>query len=464
MNSVHLEAFKAIVSDKRLTTQPDDLKIYGKDWTKSTPNPLAIVFPKTTDEVSRLLRYCNEHKIRVVPSGGRTGLAGAANALNLELVISLEKMNQILGIDPINMSITAEAGVIIETLQKAAKEAGLFYPVDLAAKGSCHLGGNIATNAGGLKLIRYGGTREQVLGLEVVLADGTVIDLNYDLRKNNIGYDLKQLFIASEGTLGIVTKATMKLVPLPKELRLTCMATDSFEKITQLLGLVNLRGIYPTAFEFLTQACLNLVLKHQKQKQDPFQDKAAFYVLLEFEKQPDGAKDPMEPFLEEAFERGLITDAVIASSSSEFHNIWGLRELISESVSIEGNVRKNDISLPISSLPPFIQEMEKVLTQVKDVQMFLFGHIGDGNLHLNYVGPFAMDYDEFRKLTRGTEVEVFKLVEKYRGSISAEHGIGLLKKADLHYCAPKEVIETMRKIKAVFDPNSILNPGKIFDL
>jgi len=461
---VHLEALKAIVSEARFTTKPDDMKVYGKDWTRSTPNPLAIVFPKSTEEVSKILRYCNEHMIRVVPSGGRTGLAGAANATHQELVVSLEKMNRIYGIDPINMSISAEAGVIIETLQKTAKEAGLFYPVDLAAKGSCQLGGNIATNAGGLKLIRYGGTREQVLGLEVVLADGSVIDLNYDLRKNNIGYDLKQLFIASEGTLGIVTKATMKLAPLPKELRLTCMTTDSFEKITQLLGLVNLRGIYPTAFEFLTQACLNLVIKHQKQRQDPFQSKAAFYVLLEFEKQPDGAKDPMEPFLEEAFERGLITDAVIASSSSEFHNIWGLRELISESVSIEGLVRKNDISLPISSLPAFIKEMEQVLTQVKDVQMFLFGHIGDGNLHLNYVGPFAMDYEEFRKLTRETEVEVFKLVEKYRGSISAEHGIGVLKKADLHYCTSPAVVETMRKIKSVFDPNGILNPGKIFDL
>ncbi len=464
MNTLHLEALKAIVSEARFTTKPDDMKVYGKDWTRSTPNPLAIVFPKSTEEVSKILRYCNEHKIRVVPSGGRTGLAGAANATNQELVVSLEKMNRIYGIDPINMSISAEAGVIIETLQKTAKEAGLFYPVDLAAKGSCQLGGNIATNAGGLKLIRYGGTREQVLGLEVVLADGSVIDLNYDLRKNNIGYDLKQLFIASEGTLGIVTKATMKLAPLPKDLRLTCMTTDSFEKITQLLGLVNLRGIYPTAFEFLTQACLNLVLKHQKQRQDPFQSKSAFYVLLEFEKQADGAKDPMEPFLEEAFERGLITDAVIASSSSEFHNIWALRELISESVSIEGLVRKNDISLPISSLPPFIKEMEQVLTQVKDVQMFLFGHIGDGNLHLNYVGPFSMDYEEFRKLTRETELQVFKLVEKYRGSISAEHGIGVLKKADLHYCTSPAVVDTMRKIKSVFDPNGILNPGKIFDL
>ncbi len=464
MNAAHLEALKAIVTESRLTVKTDDLQVYGKDWTRSTPNPLAVVFPKTTEEVSRILRYCNENKIRVVPSGGRTGLAGAANASNQELVVSLDKMNRILGIDPINMSVTAEAGVIVETLQKAAKDAGLFYPVDLAAKGSCQLGGNIATNAGGLKLIRYGGTREQVLGLEVVLADGTVLDLNYDLRKNNIGYDLKHLFIASEGTLGIVTKATMKLVPLPKDLRLTCMATDSFEKITQLLGLVNLRGIHPTAFEFFTKACLNLVLKHQTQRQNPFQDKHAFYVLLEFEKQPDGAKDPMEPFLEEAFERGLITDAVIATSSAEFHNLWGLRELISESVSMEGLVRKNDIALPISSLPPFIKEMEKVLANIKNVQMFLFGHIGDGNLHLNYSAPTSMDYDAFRSLTRETEVEVFKLVEKYRGSISAEHGIGVLKKADLHFCAPQEVVNTMRRIKGIFDPNGILNPGKIFDL
>ncbi|MCX6129854.1 MAG: FAD-binding oxidoreductase [Proteobacteria bacterium] len=462
MNSVHLEALKAIVSDARITTKADDLKVYGKDWTKASPNPFAIIFPKSTAELSEILRYCHTHLLKVVPSGGRTGLAGAANALNQELVISLEKMNKILGIDPVNMSIRAEAGVIIETLQKAAKDAGLFYPVDLAAKGSCQLGGNIATNAGGLKLIRYGGTREQVLGLEVVLADGTIVDLDYDLRKNNIGYDLKQLFIASEGTLGIVTKATMKLVSLPKELRLTCMATDRFEKITQLLGLVNLRGIHPTAFEFFTQDCLNLVLKHQKQRRDPFGEKSAFYVLLEFEKQATGTDDPMESFLEEAFERGLITDAVLASNSSEFQNLWSLRELISESVSVEGNVRKNDISLPISSLPNFIQEMEKLLLKIKDVQMFLFGHIGDGNLHLNYVGPFSQDYEVFRQLTRETEQEVFKLVKKYRGSISAEHGIGLLKKADLHYCTSPEMLMLMKKIKAAFDPQGILNPGKIF--
>lgn len=463
MNSVHIDMFRSIVGDARLSTKSEDLAVYGKDWTKATPQASLLLFPKTSEEVSKILRYCHEQKIKVVPSGGRTGLAGGANALHQEVVVSLEKMNQILKIDPINLSITAEAGAIIETLQKAAREARLFYPVDLAAKGSCQLGGNIATNAGGLKLIRYGGTREQVLGLEVVLADGTVLDLNYDLRKNNIGYDFKQLFIGSEGTLGIVTKATMKLVPQPKDLRLTCMASPSFENITKLLGLVHMRGIYPTALEFFTKDCLNLVLRHSKQNRNPFQEVSPFYVLLEFEKQPEGALDPMEPFLEEAFERGFISDAVIASSSAEFQNLWGLRENISESVAQEGHVRKNDISLPISSLPPFIKEMEKVLANIKGVQMFLFGHIGDGNLHLNYVGKPQQDYEEFRATTRETEKEVFRLVQTYKGSISAEHGIGLLKKADLHYCCPPEAVELMRKVKAVFDPHGIMNPGKIFD-
>ena len=463
MNRVHLDSFRSIVGETRLTTKTEDLAVYGKDWTKATPQPSVILFPKSTEEVSKILRYCHENRIKVVPSGGRTGLAGAANALHQEVVISLEKMNRILKIDPINLSITAEAGAIIETLQKAAREAGLFYPVDLAAKGSCQLGGNIATNAGGLKLIRYGGTREQVLGLEIVLPDGTVLDLNYDLRKNNIGYDLKHLFVGSEGTLGIVTKATMKLVPLPKELRLTCMATPTFENITKLLGLVHLRGIYPTAIEFFTKACFELVLRHSKQSRNPFQDRSEFYVLLEFEKQAEGAADPMEPFLEEAFEKGLISDAVIASSSAEFQNLWSLRENISESVAVEGHVRKNDISLPISSLPPFIQEMQSALSTIKGVQMFLFGHIGDGNLHLNYVGNPQQPYDEFRTITRETEKEVFRLVQKYKGSISAEHGIGLLKKADLHYCCPPEAVDIMRKIKAAIDPHGIMNPGKIFD-
>lgn len=464
MNSAHYQALEDIVGNTRISQKQDDLQIYGKDWTKSTPRPSAVVFPKTTEEVSAILKFCRANKIKVVPSGGRTGLAGAANASNDELVLSLEKMDRILGIDPINMSITAEAGAIIETLQKAAKDRGLFYPVDLAAKGSCQLGGNIATNAGGLKLIRYGGTRENVLGIEVVLVDGTILDLNYDLRKNNIGYDLKHLFIGSEGTLGIVTKATMKLVTLPKDLRLTCMACPDFESVTKLLGLINLRGIAPTAFEFFTHQCLELVLKHQKHRINPFQEKSPIYTLLEFEKQPDGAVDPMEPFLEEAFERGLITDAVIATNSTEFQNLWGFRENISESVAIEGNVRKNDISLPISSLPVFIAEMEKVLSQIKGVQMFLFGHIGDGNLHLNYVGDFKQDYAEFRALTRDTELGVFKLVQKHKGSISAEHGIGVLKKADLHFCCSTEQLELMKRIKRAFDPQDLLNPGKIFDL
>lgn len=464
MNSAHYQAIEGIVTSARISQNPGDLKIYGKDWTRSVPNPSAVVFPKTTDEVSRIMRYCSENKIKVVPSGGRTGLAGAANASNEELVISLDKMDRILGIDPINMSIRAEAGAIIETLQKAAKDKDLFYPVDLAAKGSCQLGGNIATNAGGLKLIRYGGTREQVLGLEVVLVDGTVLDLNYDLRKNNIGYDLKHLFIGSEGTLGIVTQATMKLASLPKDLRLTCMACPDYESVTKLLGLINLRGIAPTAFEFFTQQCLELVMKHQKHRVNPFQEKSPIYTLLEFEKQPDGALDPMEPFLEEAFERGLISDAVIASNSTEFANLWGFRENISESVAIEGNVRKNDISLPISSLPPFIAEMNAVLAKIQGVQMFLFGHIGDGNLHLNYVGDFAQDYAAFRQATRDTELKVFELVRKYRGSISAEHGIGVLKKQDLHFCLSEEGLGFMKKIKKAFDPDNLLNPGKIFDI
>lgn len=464
MNSAHLQALEAIVSSARISTKTDDLQIYGKDWTKATPNPSAVVFPKSTEEVSALLAYCHKNKIRIVPSGGRTGLAGGANALQNELVISLEKMNKIIAIDPINMSISAEAGAIIETLQKAAKDAGLFYPVDLAAKGSCQLGGNIATNAGGLKLIRYGGTREQVLGLEVVLVDGTVLDLNYDLRKNNIGYDLKHLFIGSEGTLGIVTKATMKLVGLPKDLRLTCMAVPDFESVTKLLGLVNLRGIHPTAFEFFTDECMRLVLKHHKNLKNPFQGQAAFYTLLEFEKQAEGSTDPMEPFLEEAFERGLIVDAVVASNSSEFQNLWGFRENISESVAVEGHVRKNDISLPISSLPPFISEMEKVLAKIQGVQMFLFGHIGDGNLHLNYSGSFDTDYNEFRDKTRKTELEVFELVKRFKGSISAEHGIGVLKKADLLFSCTPENIVLMKRIKKAFDPDCLLNPGKIFDM
>lgn len=458
------EALKTIVGDTNVLLKPEDLKAWGTDWTKVfEPKPLCIVLPATTVEVSKVLKYCNDHQLAVTPSGGRTGLCAGAVASEGEVVISLHRMNKILEVDVVGMTITAEAGVTTEALQMAAREAGLFFPLDLAAKGSCHIGGNIATNAGGVKLIRYGGTREQVLGLEAVLASGEVLDMNIALRKNNSGYDLKHLFIGSEGTLGIVTKAVLRLMAKPKNLQLAIMAVESFTDIPKILQAANLEGVTITAFEFFTQVAHKIVLKHLPGARTPFQEMANFYVLLEVEQMGD--TPVMENLLEKLFEGGLITDATIAANSTQFKEFWGLRENITESLSAHGQVRKNDISLAIDKLEGFVTALEQLLLkmQPKDMELVLFGHIGDGNLHINYVSPKSRDSKEFHTEARAIEEKIFALLTEFKGSISAEHGIGLTKKKDLHFTRTKDEVEWMRRTKKMWDPVGILNPGKIFD-
>ena len=460
-----LDYFRKVVGESYVLTEPEKLAPYAKDWTSLKGSPSACILPRTAAEVSKVLSHCSQRLIPVVPSGGRTGLAGGAVPLNGEVVISLSRMNSILEVDEAGLSITVEAGAITQEIQQVARTYGLFYAVDLAAKGSCQIGGNIATNAGGLKLIRYGGTREQVLGLEVVLADGKILDLNYNLVKNNTGYDLKHLFIGSEGTLGIVTKATLKLSQQPRELELTCLGVESFEHITQILTLVNKKGVKPTAFEFFTAAALKIVLTAKTSCRDPFKESYPFYVLIECEKEitKDGS-NVLENLSEDIFAGGLAQDGVVATTSSEFRELWSLRELISESVAASGHVRKNDISLPISRLADFCARLELILQNTSSfVTMVLFGHIGDGNLHLNYVGDRSISFEEFSRLARTVEQEVFALCQAFRGSISAEHGIGLTKKNDLHFSRGPDEIALMMAIKRMLDPKNIMNAGKIFD-
>lgn len=464
-NQESVKFFQSVVGENHVLTEPSDLKAWGTDWTKVfEPKPMCIVKPDSTEQVSKLLAYCYANELAVTPSGGRTGLCAGAVAPAGEVIINLSRMNKIIEVDTVGLTITAEAGVTTEALQEAAKSKGLFFPLDLASKGSCQIGGNIATNAGGVKLIRYGGTREQVLGLEVVLANGDILDMNVALRKNNSGYDLKHLFIGSEGTLGIVTKAVLRLVPKPRNLQIAIMATDSFTKIPQILTEASLAGVSITAFEFFTQVAHRIVLKHLPGARSPFQEMAPFYVLLEVE-QP-GSEPEIESLLEKLFEAGLITDASIAANSTQFKEFWGLRENITESLAAHGQVRKNDISLAIDKLDGFVTALESLLAtkNPKDMDLVLFGHIGDGNLHINYVSPKTRDSKEFHLEARAIEEDVFKLLSKFKGSISAEHGIGLTKKKDLHFTRTPDEVAWMKKTKAIFDPKGILNPGKIFDL
>ncbi len=468
-----IKYLRALVGESFVLTGALDLKTWGTDWTKVyEPKPLCIVLPQNTAEVSKIMAYCHENELAVTPSGGRTGLCAGAVASEGEVVMSLSRMCKILDVDSTGLTITTEAGVTTQALQEAAKYIGLFFPLDLASKGSCHIGGNIATNAGGVKLIKYGGTREQVLGLEVVLANGDILDMNVGLRKNNSGYDLKHLFIGSEGTLGIVTKAVLRLMPKPRNLQLAIMAVDVFEKIPKILTECSLAAVSVTAFEFFTQVAHKIVLARLPGARTPFAASSPFYVLLEIE-QP-GSEPEMETLLEKLFDQGLISDATIAANSTQFKEFWGLRENITESLAAHGQVRKNDISLAIDQLDPFVKELEKLLTKMSSsatngpasdaMELVLFGHIGDGNLHINYVSPKERNPKEFQVAARTIEEQIFKLLTKFKGSISAEHGIGLTKKKDLHFTRTAQEVSWMRQTKRLWDPKGILNPGKIFDV
>lgn len=455
----------AIVGKSNVKTDTADLLVFGNDWTKRyVADPLAIVFPSSRDEVAAVLHFCNEHDLAVVPSGGRTGLAGGAVAIKKEVVISLNRMNRILSLDPVGMIIEAEAGVTTEALQEAAKDAGLFFPLDLASKGSAHIGGNVATNAGGLKVIKFGNMRDSILGLEVVLANGDVLHLDANLRKDNTGYDLKQLFIGSEGTLGIITKVSVKLQPKLKDLRVACMSVSGFEKIPLILRTCNLGSYRPTAFEFFTDQALRIVLSHNKSLRDPFSVASPFYVLIEMESMEGSVSQ--EHLLESLFEAGLVDDAVISSNSSEFKGLWGLRENITESLAAYGHVRKNDIALSIANLQPFIADLENEVKKNAHpfIKLILFGHIGDGNIHINYIcRKSEMEASEFQSAARAIEEKIFQRLATYRGSISAEHGVGLTKKEDLKFSKDRREIDIMRAIRLILDPKGILNPGKIFD-
>lgn len=463
-----LSALRDIVGQEGLITDETTAQNWSTDWTKlSLGRALAVVLPKTTAEVSSILKRCHENEVAVVPSGGRTGLAGGAVAKSQELVISLSRMNKILHTDCIGLSILTEAGVTTQSLQEEAAQNNLSFPIDLAAKGSCQIGGNIATNAGGLKFIRYGGTREQVIGLEVVLADGTILNLNNNLRKNNTGYDLKQLFIGSEGTLGIITKATLRLVAKPADTKLAFIGLNSFENILSLFHQCNLHSLTIAAFEYLTLAAYHKVLNHFSQSKRPFDSDYPYMVLLEIEEQTQSQDSKLEALLEEAFEKGVIENAVLSESSQESTELWALRENISEAIAMSEHVRKNDISVPISSLAKFSSSLETIRQQTElspHIEVLLFGHIGDGNIHINYIASEAINKDTFNDHCQKLELQIFDLIEKLGGSISAEHGIGILKRSDLkRYKCPSELI-FMRGIKKGFDPKGIMNPDKIFDL
>ncbi|MBI2712051.1 MAG: FAD-binding oxidoreductase [Bdellovibrio sp.] len=456
-----IKAIQAKYPQGFLSVLPEDLVNYGKDWTRVfPPNPSAIVFPRSTAEVASFLAFCNENSIQVVPSGGRTGLSGGAVATQGEVVLSLVRMNRMGKLDTLAHTLEVEAGVVTEAVHERCHAENLTWPVDFASKGSSHVGGNIATNAGGVKVIRYGLTRNWILGLTAVTMEGQVLKLNGALEKNNTGLDLRHLLIGSEGVLAVITEATLKLVKNPESLDVFFFALEDIPAVLKLFHEVR-RGPFQTmAFEFLTRNCLR-VLDEIKSLRPPFSDLDSHqaYVLLEVERpESSNGQKLLDEWLAGLFERGLVHDGVLAQSPKEAKELWGLRENISESLAHRGFVHKNDIALPVASLESFIDDLKNYFSdQHSGFEVFIFGHIGDGNLHVNTMKPDKMDQDEFVKRCKKIDQGLFALIQKYRGSISAEHGIGLLKKDALGFSRTHEEIVLMKQIKKVFDPKGLLN-------
>lgn len=461
MNDPRLNSLLATVPDLRIKTDPDDLAYYGCDWTRRwTPSPLAIVFPANTGQVQAVVRWANQHGVGIVPSGGRTGLSGGAVAANNEVVLSLERMKQVLEFDPTDRSLTVQPGIALEAVHAAAREHGLLYPVDFAARGSCSIGGNIATNAGGIRVVRHGNTREWIAGLKVVTGLGELLELNRGLVKNSSGYDLRHLFIGSEGTLGIVVEATLRLTDLPPPSNVMLLALPSFQKLMQVFAAFRER-LQLEAFEFFTDIALRHVVEGGAQ--DPFDESSPYYVLAEFAVGDDARQAAALEAFEHCLTAGLVSDGVISQSDDQAARLWRLREGITESLA-RHRPYKNDISVRISAMEPFLAEAQALLErEYPHFEVVWFGHIGDGNLHINVLEPDQLTTDEFvDQCTRVTDLLAAGL-KRHGGSISAEHGIGLVKKPWLLGTRSAEEIEVMRGIKRVLDPAGIMNPGKLFD-
>ncbi|XDD50790.1 FAD-binding oxidoreductase [Leptospira sp. WS92.C1] len=436
---------------------------YGLDRTKVYNADFEILaFPSNTEEVAKIVKYAYTNDISIVPSGGRTGYAGGAVAKNKELVLSLSKMDKVLDFDPFFGSIKVQAGMITKNLHKEAEERGFYFPVDFASTGSSHIGGNIATNAGGVRVVHYGLIRQWVLGLTVVTGTGEILEFNGELLKNNTGYDLKQLFIGSEGTLGVITEASLKLTVKPLDNRVLLVAVPDFSSILSLFKETHQVKVPLLAFEFFTEYCLGKVKAHLGVP-DPFSAPSPYYVLMEFEIADEADDEKLFGFLETITEKGLISDGSLAQNSRQSETFWKYREGISESISIDYTVHKNDISLPLRNMEPFLAEMETLLNgKYPGFEIALFGHVGDGNLHLNIVKPKDLSNEEFFKKCKSVDPDMFRLLQKYNGSISAEHGIGLLKKEFLHFSRSQSEIALMKEIKRSMDPKNIMNPGKVF--
>jgi FAD/FMN-containing dehydrogenase len=426
----------------------------------------AIVRPGSTDEVSRVLAYCNAHRLRIVPQGGNTGLVGGQipSQAGDEIVLSLRRMDRIRAIDPTANIMIVDAGVTLLRAQEEADNHDRLFPLSLPSEGSCTIGGNLSTNAGGVAAVAYGVARDLVMGVEVVLADGRVMSNLTRVKKDNTGYDLKNLFIGAEGTLGIITGAVLKLFPKPRARATAFVGLASPQEALGLLDIALSRaGADVKSFEIIPRIGIDFDLRHGADTRDPLQQKHAWYVLIELASQTDAAVETtLENLLAEAIEQGLVEDAAIAASLDQRNDFWRLRELLSEVQKYEGGSIKHDVSVPISSAPAFLADVERDVTAlVPGARMVAFGHLGDGNIHCNVSQPVGADKQRFLDRWHDVNRVVHGLVAKYDGSISAEHGIGVMKREELPDVKDPVALDLMRMLKRSLDPNGILNPGKV---
>ncbi|PIA18921.1 hypothetical protein COEREDRAFT_37863 [Coemansia reversa NRRL 1564] len=476
LSNVDIEHFKKIVpAETVLATaavggkaDPIELEGFNADWLdKYRGNSQLVLRPKTTKEVSAILKYCSEQRIAVVPQGGNTGLVGGSVPVHDEVVLSLRNMNRVRSYDEVSGVLVCDAGCVLEELDNYVAERGHIMPLDLGAKGSCHIGGNVATNAGGIRFLRYGSLHGSVLGLEVVLPDGTVLDNLSTLRKDNTGYDLKQLFIGSEGTLGVITGVSVLTPRRPSAVNVAVLGVPSYENVQQAFKHARQRcGEILSAYEFWDSSCMRAVLHHQSLK-SPLEAEYPFYVLVETsgsEKAHDDEK--LSALLEELLEQGIVEDGALAQDDTQISRMWMMREGIPESLGKTGATYKYDVSIPIPVLYDVVKDIAKKLEKADlykpdqssgPVKMVCgYGHIGDSNLHLNVVADKFED-----RVTNIFEPYVYEWVASHRGSISAEHGVGLMKRDYLGYSKSPEMISYMKRIKDVFDPHHILNPYKV---
>ncbi len=463
MNSDVASKLKALVGPKGFSEDPAEIAPHLEEWRSKYKGRASLLLkPNSTAEIASILALCNETSTAVVPQGGNTGLVGAQIPFEDEVLLSLSRLNRIRALDAADSSMIAEAGVVLATAQRAADENDLLLPVSLASEGSCTIGGILSSNAGGVNVLRYGMAREQVLGLEVVLADGRVLDMLHTLRKDNTGYDLKQLFIGAEGTLGVITAAALKLSPKPA-VRCTAFAAVADVRAAAALlarlqaatdGMVN-------AFEILPRAGLELVLAHIPGAKDPFDAPWPWYALCEVSGMK-ALQSVFEAALEQVMSGGLASDVVIAANQAQRAALWKLRESMSEAQKKEGNSLKHDVSVPVAAVADFIAKASAaVLAAMPGARPVPFGHLGDGNIHFNIQAAKGADIAHF--LARWDEIAriVHNIVREFGGSFSAEHGIGVMKRADLKRYKSSVEIDLMRSLKRTLDPNNILNPGKL---